>query len=87
MMRDGSLSPGAVSSITLSLLAAISAIEFLTKGGTSSLGMISELPARTTLELCGDGFNDRTVKVRVSGWFFYVFWEDIEPCGPFVSAS
>ena len=42
------------------------------------LGGITQLPQHVQLEICGDGFNERTVKVRCQDSFYFVFREDLE---------
>jgi hypothetical protein len=42
------------------------------------LGPITQLPQHAQLEICGDGFNERTVKVRCKDSFYFVFREDLE---------
>jgi hypothetical protein len=37
-----------------------------------------QLPRGATLEVCGDGFNERTVKVRTNNRYYFVFRQDIE---------
>ena len=41
-------------------------------------GGISELPAGAEVEICGEGFNERTVIVHWRGEFFFVFLQDLE---------
>lgn len=48
-----------------------------TGGGGARLGPISHLLPGTRLEVCGEGFNDRTVKVQSKEHFYFVFWQDI----------
>ena len=43
------------------------------------LGELKTLPAGATVEICGAGYNERTVKVRCSGEFFFVFHGDLAP--------
>ncbi|MBV9676398.1 MAG: hypothetical protein JO185_08690 [Acidobacteriaceae bacterium] len=45
--------------------------------GKAKLGLIMHLPASSRLELCGDGFNPRTVKVRHHESYYFVFREDL----------
>ena len=45
----------------------------------SSLGLMTQLPEGTQIDIGGPGFNDRTVKVRCGGSAYYVFLEDLEP--------
>jgi hypothetical protein len=42
------------------------------------LGGLTQLSAGTMLECCGDGFNERTVKVRVNGHYYIVFRQDLD---------
>lgn len=46
--------------------------------GGKKAGGLSQLEPGTLLELCGDGYNDRTVKVRVCEELFYVFRQDLQ---------
>lgn len=59
------------------------AIQLECKGGQSTgaakLGPIFHLPAGATVDLCGAGFNARTVKVRHHEAYFFVFHEDLSP--------
>jgi hypothetical protein len=62
------------------LLKKIAAIQLVPTGdgdGGARLGTISQLLPGTRLNVCGDGFNERTVKVRCEDGFYFVFWEDI----------
>ena len=57
----------------------ISAIQLTpAHGGGARLGMITQLPQNARLEVCGDGFNDRTIKVRWQNSFYFVFRADLE---------
>lgn len=57
----------------------ISAIQvFQQEDGTTRLGLLSKLGPGTALERCGEGFNNRTVKVRVDGHYYFVFLDDLE---------
>lgn len=42
------------------------------------LGGVSQLRAGSLIELFGDGYDARTVKVRCNGNFYFVFLQDIE---------
>jgi hypothetical protein len=56
----------------------ISAIELSTSnGGQSRLGPVLQLPNGSLLDVCGDGFNDRTVKIRSNGRYYFVFRSDL----------
>jgi hypothetical protein len=46
--------------------------------GDIRLGPLSALPEGVEIELCGDGFNDRTAKIRWRGRFYFIFLQDLE---------
>jgi hypothetical protein len=46
--------------------------------GEMQLGPLSSIPDGAHLEICGEGFNDRTAKVRWRGRFYFVFLQDLE---------
>jgi hypothetical protein len=48
-----------------------------TGGGRARLGPISQLLPGTRVQVCGKGFNERTVKVRSEDGFYFVFQQDI----------
>jgi len=57
----------------------ICAIELIAgQDNRGRLGAITQLPQHVQLEICGDGFNERTVKVRCQNSFYFVFREDLE---------
>lgn len=57
----------------------ISAIPIVAaEDGKRRLGTITQLPQGAELEISGEGFNDRTVKVRWHNSFYFVFRDDIE---------
>ena len=64
----------------VSLVKCISAVQLVPKedGRGAKLGLFSQLPAGIILEICGDGFTDRTVKVRANDLYYFVFKEDLE---------
>jgi hypothetical protein len=45
--------------------------------GPERMGLILQLPADTDVEVCGAGFNSRTVKVRHNDSYYFVFTEDL----------
>jgi len=58
----------------------ISAIQLVVdKNGDTRLGLISQLARGSRIDVCGDGFNDRTIKVRMGNAFFFAFLQDLEP--------
>ena len=71
------LPPSVSSSITLSkIIAAINIRE--TEDRHTRLGLIAQLPAGARLEVCGSGFNERTLKVRWEGRLYFVFVQDLQ---------
>jgi len=45
--------------------------------GSAKLGPMLQLPAGSHVELCGAGFNSRTVKVRHNDSYYFAFQEDL----------
>lgn len=73
----------AVSGPRISLSKRISAIELVRKeDGRAKLGLLSQLGPGTIVEQCGEGFNERTVKVRTNGQVYFVFRQDWEAQAP-----
>ena len=63
----------------MTLLKNIAAIELRpAEDGKPSLSAITQLPRDSELQMCGPGFNPRTVKVRSSGQLYFVFLQDLE---------
>lgn len=57
----------------------ISGIQLIpTEDKPGRLGLVTQLPQNAELELCGDGFDERTVKVRWLGTCYFVFRQDLE---------
>ena len=46
--------------------------------GIAKLGAIRTLPAGTPVEVCGAGYNDRTIKVRCGEQYYFVFQVDLD---------
>jgi len=68
-----------VSQQTYSLSGDIPAMEIVpSMTGEARLGPISKIPEGADLECCGQGFNERTVKVRWRGVVYFVFVQDLE---------
>jgi hypothetical protein len=59
----------------------VAAIEILSSDSEplSRLGLMTQLPEGSRIEVGGPGFNDSTIKVRCAGATYYVFLEDLEP--------
>jgi hypothetical protein len=69
-----------MSSAATQMVKNISALQVTyTENGSEVLGMFTQLPRDGGLRICGDGFNDRTIKVNFRGLYYFVFREDIEP--------
>ena len=63
----------------ISLSKTISAIQLLPDDeGGARLGLLLQLGPGTTVEPCGQGFNERTTKVYANGHFYFVFSEDLQ---------
>jgi len=48
------------------------------ENGKSRCGLLSRLPQGAELTISGDGFNQRTAKVRCHGQIYFVFLQDLE---------
>lgn len=46
--------------------------------GAARLGIITQLPQAAELQITGEGFNERTIKVRWNDSCYFVFRDDIE---------
>jgi hypothetical protein len=56
----------------------IAAVQLVRKeNGAAALGPLSQLEPGTAVECCGDGYNERTIKVRAGNQFYFVFLEDL----------
>lgn len=56
----------------------IAAIELeMAESGKARLGPVLQLPNGSLLDVCGDGFNERTVKIRSNGKYYFVFRSDL----------
>ncbi|MDQ2945937.1 MAG: hypothetical protein M3Y27_08345 [Acidobacteriota bacterium] len=44
----------------------------------AKLGGICSLPAGAMLDICGKGFNERTIKVHWQDSFYFVFKQDVD---------
>lgn len=66
---------------TSSLSRGISAVQLepSADSGRARLGDIKILPAGATIEVCGAGYNEKTVKIRCGDEFFFVFHGDLFP--------
>ena len=61
------------------LSTAISAFEIAYgEDEVEKLGMICRLREAANLEVCGEGFNDRTLKVRCGERYYFVFLQDLD---------
>jgi hypothetical protein len=55
------------------------AIQLIRMGNEMQFGPIVTLGQGNQIELCDDGFDKDTVKVRCQGQFYFVFLKDLEP--------
>jgi len=46
--------------------------------GRKRMGTLLQLPEGAQLETCGEGFDEKTIKVCLQGAYYYVFLADIE---------
>ncbi len=68
-----------IGSERIRLSRSISAIQLVPKeGGGAKLGLVVQLGPGTMVERCGGGFNERTVKVRAHGQYYFIFLQDME---------
>jgi hypothetical protein len=59
---------------------AVTAFAFFTDNlGIERYGPVCELPEGANLEICGAGFNQRTVKARYGNCYYHVFSRDLAP--------
>jgi hypothetical protein len=49
-----------------------------TENGRAKLGKISQIPVGAQVEVFGEGYDSRTIKVRFHDGFYFVFSEDLE---------
>lgn len=45
--------------------------------GKCRMGLLTQITPDQPIEVCGDGFNEKTVMVRVQEKFYFVFREDV----------
>jgi hypothetical protein len=48
-----------------------------TPDGTKPTGVLKQIFLTPDLQVCGEGFNDKTVQVRLGGSLYFVFREDL----------
>lgn len=62
----------------------VSAMQLLSGDAVpAKLGLITQLPSGAVVDICGDGFNERTAKVRYRECYFFVFLQDLQEPGYF----
>ena len=77
--RMAELAPDRAGHTRFILAKPIAAINFsVSETGEARTGLLTQLPKDAAVELCGGGFNDRTVAVRWHNSFYFVFLQDIE---------
>jgi hypothetical protein len=75
---EDSLYKRKLSPVGQSLAKNISAIELNgVENGKARLGPVLQLPHGAQVEVCGDGFNERTVKIRSNGKYYFAFLSDL----------
>jgi hypothetical protein len=57
----------------------IFALELLPTHGGAHSGGVRRVPKGAYLQVCGQGFNDRTIQVRWEGRLCFVFLQDVGP--------
>ena len=70
--------PAPEKTYTLSRRIAALRLRTSNQGGQGKLSEIAELEPGVRLEWCGDGYNERTVKVHYAGEFYFVFLQDVD---------
>jgi hypothetical protein len=61
------------------LASAISAIQVLkSDDGGDRMGLLTQIRPDPSIEVCGPGFNDKTVKVNFHGGAYFVFRQDLD---------
>jgi hypothetical protein len=58
----------------------VSAIQIMPseESGSNRLGLLTQLPEGAEIEIGGNGFNDRTLRVRCGNSLYFVFLEDLD---------
>ena len=57
----------------------ISAIQVLgSDTGSKHMGLLTQITLDPGVDVCGPGFNDKTVQVNFGGAMYFVFREDLE---------
>jgi hypothetical protein len=64
---------------TLTVSKEISALELISTNNGARSRKITPVPKGACLQVCGHGFNERTIQVRWEGKLCYVFLQDVEP--------
>jgi hypothetical protein len=84
MLESGTLAPDTQISVDLHklqycLAKNAPAMQIIPDGtGKLRLGTLVRLPEGAEVEVCGEGFDDRTAKVVWEGSSYYVFLEDLQ---------
>jgi len=62
----------------MELSKAISALEIVRRENvTGYFGVLAQIPKGSTLEICGNGFNERTYRVLCGNRLYFVFRQDL----------
>lgn len=54
-------------------------------GQRGKLGEFLQLDLGVRVDYCGDGYNERTVKIHCNGEFYFVFRQDLNDAGVIIS--
>jgi hypothetical protein len=49
--------------------------------GSVHMGLLTQIIPDDSIQVCGEGFNEKTVRVRLGREFYYMFREDLESAG------
>lgn len=72
----------------LTLPKQISAIQMVSANDAhGKLGLITQLPRGAMIDVCGDGFNERTAKIRYGQGYFFVFLQDLQEPDYFIATA
>jgi hypothetical protein len=63
---------------TITVSKEISALELISTNSGSHSRQITPVPKGACLQVCGQGFNERTIQVRWEGRLCFVFLQDVE---------
>lgn len=65
----------------------ICAIQFTSSKGDGERGGVTELAAGTPVEICGAGFNQRTLSISANDRRYFVFIRDLDDVNEFATVQ